>query len=455
LNLISTSKTAFTDVQEKHQSGRVASVIRGVATGLASRALGICVALLSVPLTITYLGTERYGIWVLLSSLLAWVRLADLGIGNGLTNAIANALSLGRRDLVRMHVSTALALLSTIALFLGLLIVGAWPWLNWADYMGVTSDLARAEVKPAVAISIGIFLLSFPLSIINVTYNATQQGGRANIWGMLGNVASLATLLAVTHTHGGLVLLVFAVSGVSFCINILSGLSLFIVMQPDLGPRLSAVRKAAVRDLLKVGVPFFLIQISALVVFQSDSMVIAHFLGADKVPVYSVTYNLFAYTTLLQTIAFNYTWVAYTDAISRRDISWLQRTFRFNMLFSVGTTAAAVIPLIFIASPFINIWTRGAIMPSFNLILWMAGWSLINAFCSPIASVLAAASHMRAQVVYSALAAALNIALSVSLVRTWGPTAVIASTVVSYLFLICIPASVDVFFLMRKLKRAL
>jgi O-antigen/teichoic acid export membrane protein len=447
---------AFGEVDgAEHRRGRLVSIFQGVATGLASRAVGVLVSLLSVPLTIGYLGPERYGVWVLLSSLLAWVRLADLGIGNGLTNAIAGALGSDRPDLVRAHVSTAFAVLSAVAVTIGSIAILVWPWIDWAALFGTKSADARVELSPAIAASLGIYLLAFPLTIVGITYNAVQEGKLANYWSMATNVASLFALIVVTHTHGGLVWLVIAVSGTGLVMNVLSGIWLFTHRRPALAPRLRAIQKTSVRGLLQVGVPFFLIQIMGLIVFQTDNFVVAHFLGAENIPSYSLTYSLFGYTSLIQAVLFNYVWVAYTDAIVRNDIRWVRRTLKLNLVFSVGSTFAAVVPLIFIARPFIKLWAGNAVVPSLDLILWMAAWSIINAFCSPIACLLAAAAHMKAQVVYGALAAVTSVVLSIYLVEVWGITGVIAGTVISYIIFVCVPSSFDTLLLLRKLQNAM
>jgi O-antigen/teichoic acid export membrane protein len=426
-----------------------------VVTGLASRVVGIFISLLSVPLTIGYLGPERYGVWILLSSLLAWVRLADLGIGSGLTSAIASALGSERPDLVRAHVSTAIALLSAISIVLGLFVVLVWPWIDWSAILGINAEDARLEAPSAVAASIAIFLLAFPLSVVGTSYNAVQEGKLANYWGMAGNIASLFALIIVTHTRGGLVWLVIAVSGAGLVMNILSGVWFFTRCKPGMAPQIRAIRRDSMRGLMQIGVPFFLIQIMALVVFQTDNLIIGHFLGAAQVPSYSLTYNLFGYTSLVQSISFNYFWVAYTDAIVRHDINWVRRTFRINIASSLGFTFAAVVPLIFIARPFIKLWTGGVVVPPLDLVLWMSAWSMINALCSPIACLLAAAAHMKAQVIYSAISAAINVALSIYLVSIWGITGVIAGTVISYMLFICVPVSIDIFLLLRKLGNAM
>jgi O-antigen/teichoic acid export membrane protein len=158
---------------------------------------------------------------------------------------------------------------------------------------------------------------------------------------------------------------------------------------------------------------------------------------------------------LPQTVLFNYLWVAYADAIARRDIGWVARTLKRNLSFSLGFTLAAVVPLTFIARPFIQLWTRDAVVPPLDLVSWMAAWSMISAFCTPIACLLAAADHMKAQLAYSAVSAAVNIVLSIVLIKSWGVTGVIAGTVISYIIFICFPAAIDALLLLRKLRNAL
>jgi hypothetical protein len=157
----------------------------------------------------------------LLSSLLARVRLADLGIGSGLISAITGALG---SDLARAHVSTAIALLTAISVVLGLFIVLVWSWIDWSTIFGIGAEDARRETPSAIAASIAIFLLAFPLSVVGTSYNAVQEGKLANYWGMAGNITSLLALIIVTHTRGGLVWLVIAVSGAGLAMNILSGI---------------------------------------------------------------------------------------------------------------------------------------------------------------------------------------------------------------------------------------
>lgn len=439
---------------EDHRKRRVLNIIQSVVTNLGNKGISMLVSFLSVPLTIRYLGAEQYGAWVTIGSLLAWLSLTDFGLGNGLTNAVTTAAGQDRPDLARMHLSNGIFLLTVIAGATALVALAAWPFIDWAALFGVKSPEARAEIGPAVAAALTIFLLQFPLGMAGKVYLAYQEGRIGSYWGAAGNVLSLVVLLIVTQTHGGLIWLVIAMAGTPLIVNIASNLWMFTLHRPILSPRLRHVEFGAMRSLSKVGGKFFLIQILSLIVFQTDNLVVGHYLGSARVPEYSLTYTLFSYTSLPQSALFSYLWAAYTEAIARKDIAWVSRTFHLNLVLGMVFTAVAVLGIAAIAQPFIGWWTRAAVMPSMTLIAWMAAWSLINAFTNPIACLLASAAHLRTQIIYSAIAAAFNVPLSIFLVQQWGVSGVIAATVISYAFFICVPCYLDGERLLKRLRHA-
>jgi O-antigen/teichoic acid export membrane protein len=432
---------------------RLVAMMNGVATSLGNRLLSVLIGFVSVPLTIGYLGTERYGAWIAIGAILSWVALADLGLGNGLTNALTSAASRGRPDLVRMHISNFLFLMTLLCMATAGLVALAWPFIRWESVLGIADPAAAAEVRIGLAVALALFLARFPFTAANRVYIAYQEGHVGNYWGAAGNILSLAALIVVTQTKGGLPWLVFALSGVSLLVEMASTLWLFGRRRPMLRPGLRHVDRAAFGEVLKVGTQFFLIQIMALVTFQTDVLVIAHFRGSASVPTYNLTYQLFNYATLPQALLFQYLWAAYNEAIARGDIAWVRKALKWNILGGLAWSAAAVTVLALIAKPFIAWWAGASLIPTTPLILWMAAWVLINAVTNTIACLLAAASHLRYQLVYSAFATVSNLVLSILLVNRVGITGVIAATVLSYLIFICGPVGVDVRFLLRRLER--
>ena len=72
--------------------------------------------LVTVPLTVNYLGAERYGLWMAISSVLALMSFADLGLGNGLLNAISRANGRNSAEEAQVAVSSTFFILMTIIL---------------------------------------------------------------------------------------------------------------------------------------------------------------------------------------------------------------------------------------------------------------------------------------------------------------------------------------------------
>ena len=437
-----------------HRNGRFLGIIQGITTKLGSRVVGVLVSFLSVPLTIGYLGPERYGAWLTIGSLLAWLGLTDFGLGNGLLNAVSSAVGQERHGMVRTHVTNGMLLLFSLALLVGVMAFFVWPYMHWESLFGLSSRKGRAEIGPAIMVALGIFLIQFPLAVTSKIYLAYREGRIENYWGMAANILSLFALIAVTHTHGGLVWLVAAVSGTSMLVNLASTGWLFWWHKPFLRPGIDAISASAMQSLLDVGGKFFLIQVMALVVFETDNVVIGHYTGAAHVPEYNLTYRLFEYALLPQTLLFPYLWTAYNEAIARKDILWVTQTFHLTLYAGMGFTLVAAFFLICIAKPFIGWWAGATVEPNLSLIAWMAIWSLINAFTSPIACLLAASSNLRNQTIYSAISTISNIFLSISWVQRYGIDGVIAATVISYVLIICIPSYIDTQLLLKRLRHA-
>jgi len=92
----------------------------------------------------------------------------------------------------------------------------------------------------------------------------------------------------------------------------------------------------------------------------------------------------------------------------------------------------------------IRIWAGPAAVPSPHLLLAMGIWAIVNGFMSVESCLLAALNRIREQAVLSILAAALNIALSLALVRHIGALGVIGGTILSYLLVLVVPQTLIV-----------
>jgi len=92
----------------------------------------------------------------------------------------------------------------------------------------------------------------------------------------------------------------------------------------------------------------------------------------------------------------------------------------------------------------IRIWAGPAAVPSTYLLLAMGIWAIVNGFMSVESCLLAALNRIREQAILSIIAAVVNIALSILLVRHIGALGVIGGTILSYLIVLVVPQTLIV-----------
>src|SRR5271163_3724157 len=237
-------------------------------TAVMARAVQVATSLITIPLTVRYLGNERFGLWMAISSVLAMANFADFGIGNGVLNSVADAFGKDDFDRIRGAISSGFAVLSVVGFLLLALFASTFAWVSWADVFRVTSAQARAEAAPALLVFAICFSLNIPLDLVQRAQLGLQQGFRMNLWQACGSVAGLIGVVAGIGTHAGLPLLVAALAGAPVAAAALNMFHFFVFSRPDLRPRLRFVSRLAISRIVTFGTLFFVLQLVAAVAFS-------------------------------------------------------------------------------------------------------------------------------------------------------------------------------------------
>src|SRR5713101_4073462 len=100
------------------------------STSYIAKGLTLLMGFVSVPLTVHYLGAERYGVWLTISSLLLWVALTDFGLsGNALVNVLSEAVGNDDRESAGHYAASAFWALVAIALIIGVVFMAAFHFI--------------------------------------------------------------------------------------------------------------------------------------------------------------------------------------------------------------------------------------------------------------------------------------------------------------------------------------
>lgn len=404
-----------------------------------ARGLSLALSLATVPLTLGYLGAERYGMWVTISSMIALLGFTDLGIGNGLLNAVARAIATDAYDQARRAVSSGLLLVAGLATVLASVFLLIGRFVPWANVLAVSSPLAANEASAAVTAWVVCFLLGQPLAVATQVRLARQEGYLVHLSAAAGNLAAVAALLGVIHARLGLPILVLAMAIPPLIATAVNGAVLFGRNAPELRPALRCVELATGVQLVRTGFLFFLLQLSMAAAFTSDTLVVAHIVGPEAVASYGVTSRLFLIPSGVIGIMLMPLWPAYGEAVARGDMAWVRSTLRRSLRIGLSIIVPAAILLVALGDPIINIWVGSAVRPPFLLILGFGIWITLSAVGVAVAMVLNGAGEIRLQAVAAVAMATANLPLSIWLTARIGVPGVIWGTVLTYAVLVLIP----------------
>ncbi len=412
--------------RERYRRAALTTITSGVA-----RAVTVITWLVTVRLTVHYLGTERYGLWMTITSLVAMMSFADLGIGNGLLNSITEAKGGDDRESVRKYVSTAFFLLLTIATVLIGLFVLVYALIPWPRVFNVVSAVAAREAGPAVFVFVACFALNMPLDIVQRVQIGYQEGFETNLWVAAGSLMGLSALLVAMHFHVGLPWLLLSISGGQLLGVFGNWSHEFLWARPWLLPDFRCWDSAAARKVLSTGVMFLILTVGGVFTAPVDNIIISQILGPQAVTQYAVPMRLFLIIVSLSLLFVFPLWPAYGEAMARRDVQWVRATLINSLRYSLVVFGPLALVLALSGKLIVHIWVGPQIQPSYAMLLGMGTWSVMAIVGNALATFFNGTNHLKVQVFTAILMALTNLILKLVFTRYLGLWAIPWATVLS------------------------
>ncbi len=327
--------------EEIVRSKRDAKALHSVFATWMSRAVTYALRFAIVGLSIRILGRERYGLWLTIGSLTAWLNLSDIGISGALLSRVATAYTRGEFDVVRCLISSANRLYwGVAALAAGVaLTLAAFPRVVQA--LGANGANIGEEGRWLLVVTGLLFGITIRASTVVQVSAALNEGYLNSYARTLSWLISFVILvLARPFVH----------STVSYALIIVLPtacepfvLGHFLYRRPpycNFRPAARYFDRKALRDLLGLSVPMLQTQIADLVVNTSANVLIAHRLGLLAVPRFAVPWSLFwIFIGPLGTIFYSY-WPPYVQAFTNGEFVWLRR--RFLRMLAIVTAGLCV-----------------------------------------------------------------------------------------------------------------
>lgn len=346
-------------------------------TSIISKGAMMLVMVISIRISLPYLGVERFGVWMTIASIVGLLNFLDLGVGNALVNRVAQASIPSNKSQLGKCIGAGLIILALISIAIGTFLYLIAEYLPWQKLLKMSNIDLYTETYIAIKVFTILFSLNILTSGISRIFYGLQRGYEANILSVLGSFLSLILIWSAIKFNGGIASLLAA--------NMLGGVFASLILLGILTKRGQVNIHRIIENiqieapkLLKIGGGFLFLQIGTMVVFGVDNLIIASSLGAVMVTTYSITQRLFQFVTQPFTIINSGLWPAYANAYEHGDKKFIKSTLKRSMVITILGSVTVSLALIFFGKAIISLWTQKEVSVSYSLMAAFALWSVID-----------------------------------------------------------------------------
>jgi O-antigen/teichoic acid export membrane protein len=341
-------------------------------TGIASKMVSVLVGIATVPLVVNYVGKEQFGLWMVVSSLVVWMQLADFGIANGLFNALAEAN--GKKDdrAASGYLSTAVAATCALGLLCLPLVWLAYQYLPWGRLLNIT-DSALADLAADAMLVVGlVFVINIPISLSMRVYLAYQRAYVINAAAVVTSIINFVALWLGVQNDLSLLWLVGISAGAPVFTNLLLWFGLRRVGL-SLRLHLGLVRKEFLARVAASSVPLFLFQCGALLVNQLVNVMIANLASLSMVADFNVIQRVYLFVFSLAAAVSQPFYAAIREAFEKGEIDWVVRAVRHSLGMRILATLPFALLLLIAGDKIIQLWVG----QEFSRPIGTLGWGCV------------------------------------------------------------------------------
>lgn len=416
---------------------RTASVKKNILGSLVIRGVSILVSLLIVPMTLNYVSSEVYGIWLTLSSIMLWLNFFDIGFTLGLKNKLAESIALNDWGRGKKLVSTTYFMMFVIFLPLCLLLEAFVHFIKWSSLLNVNA-IYEPDIQKTLIVLIACFCFQMIFNVLTSVVAAYQRVALSSTFPVIGNCVSLVIIYILTKLcDPSLFVLSLAISLPPIIVIVLFSIILFSTSFKRVKPNIKSVDLKYVKTIFSLGVKFFLIQIQVVILFQATNLLITNISGPMDVTNYNIAYKYLSIAMMVYTIMLGPLWPAFTDAYTKRDFSWMNTVYAKMKMFYLASVI--VVGLMIACSSLVyRLWLGDNVNIPFEMTLCVGLYIIVNTWDSLQAQLINGIGCIRLQTYITLLGILLHLPLSFILGKYVGAIGVIMSQIlITLLYSIC------------------
>ena len=415
-------------IKYKVASGNSRSVTmkKNIIFSLVIKGVSIAVSFLLVPLTLGYVESELYGIWLTISSIVSWLHFLDIGFTNGLKNRLGESIAMNNWERGKALVSTTYSMMFLIFIPLCVILTICIPIINWASFLNV-NQIYNEAIKDAMYVLVVCFCLQMILNVLTAVIAAFQRVALSSSFTVIGNILSLGIIFVLTKCCSpSLLALAFAISAMPVIVLFIASFYFYSGKFKQVAPSINAYDKKYINDLFQLGARFFIIQIQMLILYQSTNILISNIAGPEDVTSYNLAYKYIGIAMMVYTILLQPLWPAFTDAYAKKDFGWMRSIY--NKMAKVFMVCAVIIILmVAISHTVYKIWIGNKADVPFIMTVAVAIYVLLHSWDALQVNMINGTGKIKLQTYITLIGLVVHIPLALLLSKFVGAVGVVLS----------------------------
>lgn len=403
----------------------------GLCADLGCQAVVTLSTFLLTPLVLALTSKSLYGSWQAALSILSYLAMLDAGLGFSLVRLVAAATEKKGTETLSSVASAAFfsfAAIGAIVLGCGLLVAPHVPvWFQVPS--GEAATVVSAYRVAALVGALGLPLGTFNGLLVGMQRTALSGGLRT-----ASAVAGALVSFVLLECKFGIVAL--AVGNLTTSVSL--GLLAFLFVRklhPAVRIGVRFFTRRALAALWEVAGYFQLVRIAYIIALNTDPLIIAAFCGAAAVTPYVITARMAVmFSVVLADKPPSAVYPAFAHMYARNEFEWLRRAFLGLAYYSTRLALLGAVLVALLNRQFVGLWV-GAQGYGGDTVNWVfVYWVLLDTVLRGTSIIPLVVGDVKILAIASAAEAALNVALSIALVRPFGLMGVAAGTAIARTF---------------------
>lgn len=387
-------------------------------SGFGGTLVSTLIGLISVPISLNYWKAERYGLWALLTSILVYLSMSNLGL-----NASASVLMAKNND-IKVKITILKKAFSILLVSITVCLVG-FVLLNvlnkdWILILGkIPSELMQEVFFTSFTMGL-FFFINLPFSLISSLYQGFQKAYVENVFSTCLTFANFFSLLTIISLKGNLVHFAIINGSITLIFNIIKAMYFYFFIYKKISHSSSINTNnpdTSYKVIFITGIRFFLIGLAAMIVWNTDNLVISNFLGIERVTAFSITFKLYQILYSLIFIFNSSALPILAKEFGNNNWEWINKVYEKLLIIIAILGGLTWIGGVYFLRDIIYFWAGPSGYAGLVAVVSLGGYSYLLSMVNLNAGIINSFNYIKGMPLVGWLEALLNIGFSIFLLR--------------------------------------